>query len=222
VSELVLYNYWRSSSSHRVRIALALKELAYTYVAVDLLRGEQSSEAHAARSPTGLVPCLAIDGVYHVESVAIIELVDELFPSRPLYPRDPHQRARVRTLVEIVNSGVQPLHNMYVLRRASPDHDEQKRWAGHFIERGLGALERALEANAREGVSGQYAYGDAPTAADAFLVPQVHAAARFGVDISPFPRVAASFEAATRLDAVKQAAPERQPDAPKGEKKSRA
>jgi maleylacetoacetate isomerase len=216
VSELVLYNYWRSSSSHRVRIALALKELAYEYVAVDLLRGEQSSDAHAARSPTGYIPCLAIGGVSYVESVAIIELVDELFPTPPLYPRAARQRARLRTLVEIVNSGVQPFHNRHVLQQVSPDREQQKRWVGHFIDRGLGAFERAMEANAREGVSGQYAYGDSPTAADAFLVPQIHAAARFGVDVSRFPRVAGAFEAATRLDAVKQAAPERQPDAPKG------
>jgi maleylacetoacetate isomerase len=216
VSELVLYNYWRSSSSHRVRIALALKGLAYTYVAVDLVRGEQSSEAHGARSPTGYIPCLVIDSVSYIESVAIIELLDERFPSPPLYPLDAHQRARVRSLVEIINSGVQPLHNSHVLRQVSPDRDQQKRWAGHFIERGLGAFERAMEANEGEGVRGSYAYGDAPTAADVFLVAQIQAAMRFGVDVARFPRVSGAFQTATRLEAVKQAAPERQPDAPKG------
>jgi maleylpyruvate isomerase len=216
VSELVLFNYWRSSSSHRVRIALALKGLTYSYVAVDLVHGEQSSETHAARSPTGYVPCLVIDGVSYIESVAIIELLDERFPTPPLYPAGAHQRARVRSLVEIINSGVQPFQNRHVLQQVSAEGDQQKRWAGHFIERGLGAFERAMESNEREGVSGQYAYGNVPTAADAFLVPQVQAAVRFGVDIARFPRVAAAFERATQLDAVKQAAPERQPDAPKG------
>jgi maleylacetoacetate isomerase len=214
--ELTLYSYWRSSSSHRVRIALALKGLAYTYIAVDLTRGEQSSEAHVARSSTGYVPCLVIDGVSYVESVAIIELLDEIFPAPRLYPDDAHHRARVRSLVEIVNSGVQPFQNRHVLLQVSSDLGVQKKWAGHFIERGLRAFERAMEVHAREGMSGRYAYGDLPTAADAFLVPQVHAALRFGVDLASFPGVGAAFEAASRLEAVQRAAPECQPDAPKG------
>jgi maleylpyruvate isomerase len=213
--QLVLYNYWRSSSSHRVRIALAVKGLEYTYVPVDLLREEQASEAHVARSLTGYVPCLLLDGIPYVESVAIIELVDERFPSPPLYPADAHHRARVRTLVEIVNSGTQPFQNRSTLAHLSADRAIQKKWAAHFNERGLKALERALELHAREGVGGRYAYGDELTAADLFLVPQVHAATRFGVDIAAFPRVRAAFDAAVQLDAVRQAAPERQPDAPK-------
>jgi maleylpyruvate isomerase len=215
VSELVLYNYWRSSSSHRVRIALALKGLAYTYVSVDLARGEQSSEEYAARSPTGYLPCLSIDGVPYVESVAIVELLDELFPSPRLYPRVAHHRARVQTLVEIVNAGTQPLQNLQVMRHLSDDSAAQRAWAAHFNERGLRAFERAMGTNARDGVAGAFAYGEEPTAADVFLVPQVLAAQRFGVDVSAFPRVLTAFEAMARLDAVIRAAPERQPDAPK-------
>jgi maleylacetoacetate isomerase len=214
VSELILYTNWRSSASHRVRIALGLKGLEYTSVAIDLAHGQQSSEAYAACSPTGYVPCLLIDGVPHVESVAIIELLDERFPSPRLYPDGVHPKARVRTLVEIVNSGVQPLQNRSVLSHLSPDPVLQKAWAAHFIERGLGAFERAVEANVREGVSGRYAYGDAPTAADVFLVPQVHAAARFGVDLAPFPRIVAAFDSASLLEPVRRAAPDLQPDAP--------
>jgi maleylacetoacetate isomerase len=214
VPELVLYNYWRSSSSHRVRIALALKGLAYRYVAVNLLRGEHSAEAHSARSPTGRVPCLSVDGVNYVESVAIVEFLDECFPQPPLYPADPHHRARVRTLVEIVNSGTQPLHNSGVLVYRSPDSAEQRAWAAHFIEKGLSSFERAMDNAAREGLGGRFACGDTPTAADVFLVPQVYAAARFGVDSSAFPRLHAAFVAAGELDAVRQAAPERQPDSP--------
>jgi maleylpyruvate isomerase len=214
--ELILYNYWRSSSSHRVRIALALKRLEYEYVAIDLLHGEQSSDAHTARSPTGYVPCLLLDGVPHVESVAIVELLDERFPSPQLYPGSPHHRARVRTLVEIINSGTQPFQNRHVLLHLSPDPRAQKAWVAHFVERGLRAFERAMEANSHEGIRGPYACGGEPTAADAFLVPQVHAAARFGVDLAHVPRVRAAFEAASQLDAVRQAAPEQQPDAPKG------
>jgi maleylacetoacetate isomerase len=215
VRELVLYNYWRSSSSHRVRIALAFKGLAYRYVSVDLSGGEHLKQPHLDRSPTGYVPCLSIDGVQYVESVAIIELLEERFPTPALYPQSADDRARLRALVEIVNSGIQPLQNLRVLRKVSDDSAAQRAWAAHFNERGLRAFERAIEDNVRAGVSGRFAYGDAPTAADVFLVPQVCAAERFGVDISAFPRVRAAFHEATRLDAFVQAAPERQPDAPK-------
>src|SRR3974390_2216868 len=101
MAQLTLYGYWRSSSSHRVRIALNLKKLEYRHVAVNLLADEQSSEPHKARSPTGYVPCLEIDGVPYVESVAIIELLEELFPEPALYPKSSFERARVRALVEI-------------------------------------------------------------------------------------------------------------------------
>jgi maleylacetoacetate isomerase len=211
--ELVLYNYWRSSSSHRVRIALALKGLAYRYEAVNLRTAEQSSEAHRSRSPTGFVPCLLIDGVAYVESVAILELLDERFPAPRLLPTDAHGRARVRALVEIVNSGIQPFQNLSVLQHVSPDLEEQKTWAAHFIGRGLAAYEAAMRVNEREGVTGAHAYGEAPTMADVFLVPQVLGAKRFKVELGPYPRVARAFEAAMKVEAFQRAAPERQPDA---------
>jgi maleylpyruvate isomerase len=214
VVELTLYSYWRSSSSHRVRIALGVKGLAYTYAAVDLLGDEQSGESHAERSPTRYVPCLSVDGVLYVESVSIVELIDERFPVPRLYPADAHGRARVRALVEVVNSGIQPLHNRRVLLHLSKDSGDQKAWAAHFIDRGLSALERMMDHVAREGVQGRYAYGDELTAADVFLVPQVAAALRFGVDVARFSRVASAFEAAMRVEAVSGAAPEHQPDAP--------
>jgi maleylacetoacetate isomerase len=211
--ELVLYNYWRSSSSHRVRIALALKGLAYRYEAVNLVAKEHASEAHKARSPTGFVPCLTIDGVPYVESVAIIELLDERFPTTPLYPKDAHARARVRALVEIVNSGTQPLQNVSVLQFLSPDVEVQRRWLHHFVSRGLAAFEAAMENNEREGARGRYAYGDAPTAADVCLVPQVFSAKRFQVDLAPYPRIVRAFDEAMKLDAFQAASPDRQPDA---------
>jgi maleylacetoacetate isomerase len=213
MARLTLYNYWRSSSSHRVRIALALKGLAYEYVAVDLRVGEQGSDPHRARSPTGYVPCLTIDGVPYVESVAMVELLEERFPSPPLFPSDPHGRARVRGLVEIVNSGTQPLQNLGVLRRVSADADEQGKWAGHFVTRGLEAFEAAMAVAEREGVGGPFAYGAAPTAADVFLVPQVFSARRFRVDVAPLRRVSRAFDAAMQLEPFRSAAPENQPDA---------
>jgi maleylpyruvate isomerase len=213
--ELTLYNYWRSSSSHRVRIALGLKGLDYRYVAVNLLTEEQSGDAHKARSPTGYVPCLVIDGVNYVESVAIIELLDERFPSPPLYPKDTHGRARVRALVEIVNSGIQPLQNRNVTLFLSEDAEVQKKWLHHFVSRGLESLEAAMAALEGEDIRGPFAYGESPSAADVFLVPQVVSAQRFHVDVNAYPRVRRAFDAAMKLEAFQKAAPERQPDAVK-------
>ncbi|MGH7294481.1 MAG: maleylacetoacetate isomerase, partial [Polyangiaceae bacterium] len=166
--QLTLYNYWRSSSSHRVRIALALKGLEYRYEIVNILEDEHAKPEHRARSPMGFVPCLAIDGVPYVESVAIVELLDELFPSPRLLPESPHARARVRALVELVNAGIQPLQNRSVTQFLSPEAEVQRRWLHHFVSRGLAALEAAMESIEREGVHGRYAYGDSPTAADVF------------------------------------------------------
>jgi maleylpyruvate isomerase len=218
MTRATLFGYWRSSSSHRVRIALNLKNLAYEYVPVNLLEGEQLGEAHRTRSPTGYVPCLVLDGAFYVESVAIIELLEERFPAPRLYPGDAHGRARVRAMVEIVNSGTQPLQNTGVLKHLASlgqDAEGQKAWLRHFVGRGLASLERAMAENARAGASGMFAYGRSPTAADAYLVPQVDSARRFGVDLTECPRVVAAYQAAMRLEAFQRAAPDRQPDAPK-------
>jgi maleylacetoacetate isomerase len=216
VAHLTLYSYWRSSASHRARIALEWKGLSYDYVPVSLARGEQTGDAHRARSPTGYVPCLAFDGVPYVESVAIVELLEELHPEPPLYPRDPFARARVRALVEIVNSGIQPLQNTSTTEhvgQVTGDGSAVARWLEHFVGRGLGSLERALERTAAEGrPPGPHAFGASITAADVFLVPQGVTAGRIGLSLDPFPRVARAFEAAMKLEAFQRAAPERQVD----------
>lgn len=180
---------------------------------MNLLKGEQASDAHIARSPTGHVPCLVIDGRPVIESVAIVELLEDLHPEPALYPKDPWQRSQVRTLVEVVNSGIQPLQNMKVMK--SLGDEKGKEFAAHFNERGLAAFEALLEVYSKEGVRGKYTYGDTLTAADVFLVPQVYSARRFGIDVSKFPRVAAAAEAAMATDAAKAAHPDNQPDAVK-------
>ena len=216
MERLVLYTYWRSSSAHRVRIALGYKGLQYESVAVNLLAGEQAAEAHAARAPNAYVPALEVDGRdVFVESVAIIELLEELHPDPPLYPRSPFERARVRAMVETINAGVQPLQNLNVLLRHSSDHDERNAWARHYNERGLGVLERMMEQNEARGVRGRFAYGDSFTAADVYLIAQLPAARRFGVDLSRFPRLVAAAASSADLPFVAAAAPEAQPDAPK-------
>ncbi|MGH7438344.1 MAG: maleylacetoacetate isomerase [Polyangiaceae bacterium] len=216
---ITLYNYWRSSSSHRVRIALALKGLDYEYVAVDLVGGQQRSAEHVARSPTGRVPCLVLDGESFVESVAIIELLDERFPAPPLYPSDPAGRARVRALVEIVNSATQPFQNNTLLAHLGKlgfDEAAQEAWLHHYLGKGLAAFERAMQDHARAGVTGPYAYGASVTAADAYLVPQIDSARRFGVDLGACPRIVAAYDAAMALEPFRKAAPAAQPDAPRG------
>jgi maleylacetoacetate isomerase len=217
MSDLVLYTYWRSSSAYRVRLALAVKGVPYRSVAVNLLRGEQKAGSHVARSPKGTEPCLEVQGHTVVESVAIVELLEELYPTPALLPSEPFARARVRGLMEIVNSGTQPLQNMQTLERLSPDSEVRKPWVRYFIARGLTAFEAMMEMNARDSsVRGPYAHGDTVTLADCFLLPQVYNARRYQVDLAPFPRVAAACEAFGATEAARAAAPDAQADAVAG------
>lgn len=211
---LVLHHYWRSSSSWRVRWALAIKGVAYESVAVDLLKGAQTEAGYVASSPMGYVPCLVVDGRPLTESVAILEWLEEEHPDPVLYPRarDPGgrwARARVRQLVELVNAGIQPLQNLRVNRRVTSDAEAQKAWARHWIEQGLAAIERELAIIEAEGLGGRHMVGDAITAADLYLVPQVYNARRFAVDLAPYPRVVACEAAALATDAAHASHPDR-------------
>lgn len=207
---LVLHHYWRSSSSWRVRWALAHKGLAYESNAIDLLSGAQREAAYVAnKSPMGLVPCLEVDGRPLTESVAIVEWLEDVRPEPALFPRDPWARARVRQLVEFVNAGTQPLQNLAVNRRHSSDATEQKLWARHWIERGLDAIERELAQLRAEGLGGRFAVSDSLTAADLFLVPQLYNARRFEVDLAPFPLLLAAEQQALATDSAKAAHPDR-------------
>lgn len=182
-----------SSSSWRVRWALLVKGVAFESVLVDLRAGEQLAEAYRAKNPMGHVPAVEVDGRCLGESVAIFEWLEATFPEPPLYPKEPWALARVRQIVELVSSGIQPLQNLAVIRRHADDPAEQKAFAAHFNARGLAALERLLRViDAERGATGRFAYGDALGAADLFLVPQVAAARRFGVDVSAYPRVLAA------------------------------
>jgi maleylacetoacetate isomerase len=158
----------------------------------------------------GLVPCLLVDDRPLTESVAIIEYLEEAHPAPALYPRDAWARARVRQLVEFVNSGTQPLQNLGVNRHVSSDGDKQKEWARHWIVRGLTAIERELAIVEREGLSaGTFAVGDTLTAADLYLVPQLYNARRFGVDLVSYPRITAVEAAALATESAKQSHPDR-------------
>jgi maleylacetoacetate isomerase len=212
----VLYHYWRSSSSWRVRWALSIKGVEHDAVAVDLRAGEQHAPIHLARNPMGHVPALVMGDRCLGESVAIFEYLEETIPSPPLYPTDPWLRARTRQIVELVNAGVQPLQNLGVLGTHSHEPARQKLWAAAWNARGLSALETLLGVlEAERGGPSKFCIGDTLTAADLFLVPQVYSARRFDVDVSVFPRVLAIEHAAMATPHAEAALPERQPDAPR-------
>jgi maleylpyruvate isomerase len=216
MTTLRLYGYWRSSSTWRVRLGLGLKGVAYAHEGVNLLAGEQFSEAHRARSPMSMIPVLEVeDGertLRLVQSMAILEWLDETHPEPPLLPGDPAGRARVRALAEHVNSSIQPLQNASVLKllRERLGKGGDTSWAAHWIGRGLEALERAVN----DGGAGRFCHGDRPSLADVYLVPQLYNARRFAVDVEPFPTLRRIEEACAALPAFQTAHPDHQPDAP--------
>lgn len=201
--DLLLHHYYRSSSSWRVRWALEEKSLAYRAVAVNLLASEQRADGYAAVSPTGFVPALSVDGRTFTESVAIIELLDDLVPAPPLRPAEPFARARMRQLVELINAGTQPLQNLSILSLVSPQRPAQLEWARPVIERGLAAFSRALGPS-----DGPYCLGAEITMADLFLVPQLYNARRFDVVLAPFERLLQIEAACLSRDACRRAAPD--------------
>lgn len=209
-----LYNYWRSSSSYRVRLALAAKQLDYEYVAVSLLKGEQHEAAHLARNSWGSVPVLEVEeaGRAHFipQSVAIMEYLEERFAERPLLPKAPLERARVRAMVELVNSSIQPFQNLSALNYLKTAFGaDTKPWLTHWLERGLDALERQAK-----DVAGRFSFGDAFTLADACLLPQLFSARRFiTVDEARYPTLLGVEAHCLTLDFVAKARPEAQPDA---------
>ena len=210
-----LYNFFRSGTSHRLRIALRLKGLDAEYVAVDLRREQHLAADYTALNPQGLVPALVIDdGSVLIQSPAIIEWLEERHPEPPLLPAEPQGRARVRALSAIVGCDIHPLNNRRVLEylRRTLGHDEAavNAWCATWIVDGFDALEALLAADTARG---DFCFGAAPTLADVYLVPQVESARRFGVDPARWPNIRAVDAACAALDAFRLAAPAAQPDA---------
>jgi maleylacetoacetate isomerase len=208
-----LYNYFRSSASYRVRIALALKGLAYDYMPVHLTKNEQFKESYAAVSASRLVPLLKDGDALLTQSLAIIEYLDETHPTPALLPADPLGRARVRALAYDIACEIHPLNNLRVLRYLVHDlklsEDDKNRWYRHWVETGLETVERQLG----DGRSGRFCHGDAPTLADITLVPQIHNAQRLACRLDNVPAVMRVFDACMALDAFEQTRPEKCPDA---------
>jgi maleylacetoacetate isomerase/maleylpyruvate isomerase len=210
-----LYNYFRSSASYRVRIALAIKALPYEYVAVHLARGEHGLEAYASIAADGLVPLLELDdGSRFSQSMAIMELLDELHPDAPrLLPSDAVGRARVRALAQSIACEIHPLNNLrvlkYLTRMLHIEEEAKNTWYRHWARVGLENVERQL----LQGPSTRYCFGDSPTMADCCLVPQIFNAQRFNTALDGLPRTMAVFGACMELDAFSTTQPLRCPDA---------
>ena len=217
-----LYNYFRSSASFRVRIALELKGLPYDYVAVHLAKGEQLLPAYAGRLGDALVPALELDdGHLLAQSMAIIEYLDETHPQPPLLPEGALARAHVRALAQLVACEIHPLNNLRVLkylkRELQLDDAARDAWYRHWARQGLEAFERQLQLFERErGAAGlapsRLCWGDAPTLADCCLVPQIFNAQRLNTDLSGLSRTMAAFEACMQLPAFQRAQPSACPD----------
>jgi maleylacetoacetate isomerase len=210
----VLHGYFRSSASFRVRIALNLKGLPFEQITYRLRRGEQRSAAFLAMNPQGLVPALEIDGLVLTESLAILEYLEEAHPEPPLLPALPAERARVRSLAQIVACDIHPINNLRVLGylrgQCGLSEDAIRAWYNHWLREGFSALESRLSS---ERGSGAFVQGDTPTLADVALIPQVVNAATYELDMSPYPIIQRIFASAMALPAFSSAQPGDQPDA---------
>ncbi len=216
-----LYNYFRSSASYRVRIALALKGLSYEYVAVHLVENEQLSESFRAVAPAQLVPALVVgegDGegskLVLAQSLAIIEYLDETHPEPPLLPKDAAGRARVRAIALDIACEIHPLDNLRVLRylvkEMGVSEDDKNRWYRHWVETGLEVVERQLADHA---ATGRFCHGDTPGMADCVLVPQIHNARRMDCRLDHVPTLMRIFETCMAEPAFATTQPSTCPDA---------
>ena len=212
-----LYTYWRSSSAYRVRIALGLKGLSYEPSFVHLVRGggEQHAASFQSKNPLGQIPVLELPSesgvapVFLAQSLAIIEYLDERYPTPPLLPKGLVARARARELAQLIGSGIQPFHNTGTanyLDQVASQVDKQS-WNQHFISAGL----QALETRASE-LSGRFLVGDELSIADVLLVPQLYAARRFAAPLDAFPTLLRVEAECLELDGFATAHPDRQPD----------
>lgn len=211
---LILYSYFRSSAAYRVRIALNLKNIDYQIRPVHLLKngGEQFNADYLALNPQGRVPVLVEQDQVLTQSSAIIEYLEEIYPVPPLLPTDPIARAYVRSLAQMIACDIHPLNNLRVLNylKNTFNHDQKQVWYIHWILEGFAALEMRLQ---KSDYPGLFCFGDVPSMADAFLIPQVYNALRFDCEMESFPLISAIYHNCMQETAFQNAAPENQPDA---------
>lgn len=206
-----LFTYYRSTSSYRVRLALALKGLAFTALPVNLLQGEQGSPAFRETNPHGRVPVLRLDsGEVITQSSAIIEYLEECYPRPPLLAASAELRARQRAVAALIGCDIHPLHNVSVLNRLrAMGHAESEvaEWIRWWIGEGLAAVEQMVDGQA-------FCFGETPSVADVYLLPQLYAARRFNLDLAPFPCLTRIEAHALEHSAFQAAHPDAQPDKP--------
>lgn len=207
-----LHNYFRSSASYRVRIAMQLKGLPFEYIAIHLAKGEHLSQSFQDFNAEGLLPVLEVDGLQLTQSMAIIEYLDETRPQFPLLPAEAQGRARVRALSQIIACEIHPVNNLRILKYLTKDlkiaEENKNTWYRHWVALGLQAFEKQLT----QGPSGKFCYGDTPTMVDCCLVPQIYNAMRFKVDLSEFKRTMLAYEACMKLPEFQKAHPSACPD----------
>ncbi|MBY3063470.1 maleylacetoacetate isomerase [Rhizobium laguerreae] len=207
MNEVVLYDYWRSSASYRVRIALNLLGIDYKTVPIDLLDDAHKTSEYLALNPQGLVPTLVIDGKTLIQSLAIIEYLAELRPECGLLPSDIADRQKVRALADAVAMDIHPICNLHVvshLMSMTEKPDAREEWMKHFISEGLRKLEAMIGK-----ADGAFSFGNAPTMADLCLVPQVYNARRWGVELTAFKRIIDIDARCADLPAFQAAHPDR-------------
>ncbi|KAI9294349.1 glutathione transferase zeta 1 [Neoconidiobolus thromboides FSU 785] len=203
----VLYSYFRSSCSARVRIALILKGIEYDYVPIHLVEGKQKSQEYLDINLQGKLPCLKIGDKVISQSLAILEYLEEVYPENPLLPKDPFERSKVRSLALSIVADIQPIQNLSVLKKIG---DGNKEWANYFITEGFKILEQELKS-----VHGKYGYGDAITLLDLCIYPQVYNALRFEVDMNEFPIINQIYKNLEQVEAFQKGDWKAQPDTPK-------
>jgi maleylpyruvate isomerase len=219
MSAVILHNYYRSSTSYRVRIALEMKGIDYEYVPHHLRHGDHLEPSYRAINPQGLVPALiwpdsAGGGTLLTQSLAIIEFLDETKPQPPLLPSDAHGRARVRMLAQMIACDIHPINNLRVLTslRAlfGASDEDVANWFRHWVNEGLQPLEKMLSSSPE---TGKFCHGDLPGLADICLAAQVTNNARFNIDMEPYPTISRIHAACMALPAFQNAAPQNQIDA---------
>ncbi|XP_053201841.1 LOW QUALITY PROTEIN: maleylacetoacetate isomerase-like [Panonychus citri] len=216
MSKVKLFSYWRSSCSYRVRIALNLKAIPHEYVTINLVKdgGEQKKDHFLKINPFGFIPSLEVNGDNNqnqiFESLAIIDYLENINPEPSLYPKDLIDRANAIAITESINSGIQPLQNLFVLAEIENLGGNKDQWAKQLITKKFKSLENIMTKTA-----GKYCIGDTITIADVFLVPQVYNAYRYGVDMSQYPTIERVNKLLEEHEAFKAAHPSVQPDAPK-------